>query len=118
MLGHRQELHVREARREDVLGEFMGQLPVVQPFSPRAEVNLVDRQGALVLVHAGTLLEPLLVRPLVPRGVHDGARRWWHLGGEGQGIGFVLPDAVPAQNRELVDGAVAKPGHEQLPDPG
>ncbi len=63
-------------------------------------------------------LHPLRVVPLVPcRGDHrSGGRR--DLGGEGHRVGLLPPDAVLPEDLELVSGALADPGHEQLPDAG
>ena len=58
------------------------------------------------------------VAPLVPGGVHDGGGGGRGLGQAGHGVGLAVPLAVRAADVELVAGAVAGSGHEDLPDPG
>ena len=118
MLGDRQELHVGEASVEDVLGEFVGELAVVEPRPPRAEVHLVDRERTLVLVGLRATLQPGVVAPGVVGGVDHRAGGRRDLRGERERVGLLAPHAVAAEDVELVDGAVADVGDEQLPDAG
>ncbi len=72
MLGHRQELDVSEALRQNVFGELVGELAITQAGSPRTEVHL---EGAHRLEHrvlGGSLGQPVGVIPGVVRGEHSG----------------------------------------------
>ncbi len=118
VLGHRQELHVGEAQARDVVGQLVGELEVGQAGPPRAQVHLVhaDRLADLLAPLAGG--QPLGVAPLVPGGVDDRRGRGRPLGQVGHGVGLAPPLPVRPADVELVPGAVAHVGHEQLPDPG
>src|SRR3712207_7552240 len=48
MLGQRQELDVGEPRRDHVVDELVGHLPVGEALAPRAGVHLVDAHRPLV----------------------------------------------------------------------
>src|SRR4029077_561602 len=61
--------------------------------------------------------EPLLIAPGVFGGEHDRRRLGRVLGAAGQGAGLAPPPPFRAADVELVVGAVADAGHEQLPDP-
>jgi hypothetical protein len=76
---HRQQLHVGEAHVVHVGRELVGELEVgerailVRIAPPRAEVHLVDRDGAALMVARAALLVPVGVAPLV-RGLMDDRR--------------------------------------------
>src|SRR5215831_16771433 len=61
--------------------------------------------------------QPLLVAPGVARGEHDRRGGGRMLGAAGHGVGLAPPPPVGAADVELVAGAVADSGHEQLPHP-
>ena len=123
---HRQQLDVREAHVARVGRELVGQLEVVQRAvvlervqPPRAEVDLVDRHRARPAARlASRCASHSLVAPLVRRAVDDrrGLRR--HLGGERERVGLQPDLAVLREDLELVVGALADVGQEQLPDAG
>ena len=115
MLRDRQELHMGEAHLGDVGGELDGQLPVVQALAPGAEVHLVDRHGRAERIAGPATTQPAIVLPLVSAGEDHRAGRGGHLGGEGEGVGLLAPDAVLAEDGELVDGAIADGRDEELP---
>ena len=118
VLGHRQQLDVREAGLVEVLDEFVGQFAVGQPGLPRTEVHLVDAHRLGVRLALGPVGQPLLVLPDVPGLVDDRRGGRWDLGPEGQRVGLLPPPAVPPEHAELVAGAGADVRHEQLPHPG
>ena len=118
MLGDRHQLDVGEAQVPYVVGQLLGQLAVRQPRAPGREMDLVHRERRLVHRRVRAFRQPLLVVPLVVRGVHDrgGARR--NLGAAGQRVGAQGLGAVGAGDVELVQLALADAGHEQLPHAG
>ena len=118
VLGHRQELDVREAELADVVDELVGELAVGQALPPRAEVHLVDAHRRGERVGRRAALQPVAVVPLVGRGEHHrrGGRR--DLGPERHRVGLLPPHAVAAEDLELVVGAVADVRDEQLPHAG
>ena len=120
---HRQQLDVGEAHVLRVGGELVRQLEVgeraaalvrVQP--PRAEMDLVDRDRLVELRRLAAPREPLRVAPLVARLVDHRRRLRRQLGGEGDGIGLEPDLARLREDLELVVGAVADAGEEELPD--
>ena len=117
MGGDGEELHVGEALVDDVRRELLGELAIVQAGTPRAEVHLVDRHGLTQRVRARTSRHPRRVLPVVVGCVDHGSGGRRDLGGEGEGVGLLAPDTVGSENRELVDGAVADIGDEDLPCP-
>ena len=112
-----EELHVGEALVDDVRRELLGELAIVQAGTPRAEVHLVDRHGLTQRVRARTSRHPRRVLPVVVGGGDHGSGGRGHLGGEGEGVGLLAPDAIGSENRELVDGAIADIGDEDFPSP-
>ena len=118
VLGHGEELHVGETGLLDVGHELVGQAPVAQPLTPGADVHLVDAHGTRVGVSGGALGHPLLVAPLVEAVGHHARRGRGHLGGAGQRVGLLVPGAVVEAQLELVAGAHAHTGDEQLPHAG
>ena len=128
VLADRQELHVGVAQVADVVPERLAELPVgEEPVAllgdapPRAQVDLVDRDGRVERVPARALGRPGAVVPGVPveRGHDRGGARLLDLELEGEGIRLqgeqrpVLP-----QDLELVAAPLAEPGNEELPDAG
>jgi hypothetical protein len=115
VLGERHELDVGEAELADVLDQLVGQVAVVEPRTPRADVQLVDAHRAGVDVVLGAGGHPGVVGPGVG-GLGDhraGERR--HLGGAGHRVRALDPDVVGGKHLVLVD-AVRDAGHEELPD--
>ena len=117
VLGDRQELDVGEPQGADVADQLVGQLAVAQPLPPGAEVHLVDAHRLVVQVLGGPRGDPLLVAPDVVRLHHHRRRRGRDLGAVGHRVGLLPPRSVPAEDLQLVPGAGADPGDEQLPDP-
>ncbi len=118
VLGHRQELHVREAHVTHVLHELGRQLLVRQSGTPRAEVHLVGAHRRLHRVALGPPAHPLVVLPGVLGPVDDRGRGGRALGAAGHRVGLGPPDGVRAQDRELVVLTHPDPRDEQLPHPG
>ncbi len=124
VLHDRQELDVGEARLLDVVGEERGHLPVGQPAvallghaAPGAEVDLVDRDGAVEPVRAGPARHPVGVAPLVVEVPDDrgGARRG--LGEEAERVGLLGDGAADLRGDVvLVERALAEARDEALPD--
>ncbi len=126
MLADRQQLDVGVAQVADVVPQRLAQLPVgEEPVAllgdapPRAQVDLVDRDGRVERVPARPLGHPAAVAPGMPveRGHDRRGARLLDLELEGEGIGLqgeqrpVLPEDL-----ELVAAPLAEPGNEQLPD--
>ena len=118
VLCHREELHVGKALLDHVGGELGRELPVVEARPPGSEMHFVDRHRRLELIRGGAGDKPVGVVPCVITGEHDRAGGRRHLGGECEGVGLLAPDAVAAEDGELVDGAVADARDEDLPDTG
>ncbi len=116
MLGHRQELHMREAHLGHVVGQLAGELGVGQARPPRTQVHLVDahRAGQQVQFRPGR--QPRRVGPLIDRARHHrrGGRRL--LCPVGHRVGLGLPGPVRSADVVLVAGAGSDARHEQLPD--
>ena len=125
MLHDRQQLDVREAEVERVVGELLRELAVgeravvlerVAP--PRAEVHLVDRHRLAVGLSRAAAREPLVVAPAVLGHVDDrrGLRR--HLRRERERVRLQLDRAVRLDDLELV--ALPRLGalDDGLPDAG
>ena len=107
---------MREAEREDVLGELVREVAVRQADAPRAEVDLVDAHGRGVRVAGGAPGDPLLVAPdeaLLDDDRRGGGR---DLGAARQRVGLLPPRAVLAEDLELVAGTRADARGEDLPD--
>ena len=117
VLRHRQQLDVREPELDDVIAQLLGELPVVQPGPPRAEVHLVDAASA-PRRHCGRLAlgDPLVVVPGVVRSGHDRRRRGRRSVANAIGSAFSCQVPSLAEHPELVAGAGGDAGHEQLPD--
>ncbi|CAB4930120.1 unannotated protein [freshwater metagenome] len=118
MLGNGQELDVREAGGADVLRELDCELTIGEPLPPGAEMHLVDAHGPPVGVVRGTVREPCVVLPAMSRREDDRAVRGWDLGRERVRVGLLAPGTVTSEDLELVGGAIADAGDEQLPDAG
>ena len=118
VLGHRHELHVREARLLEVGDQLVGEAPVSQALLPGTHVDLVDRHGPLVRGTGGTRVHPFLVLPVVEVVGDDrgGGRR--DLRGPRQRIGLLEPVATRALDLVLVAGAHTDAGDEDLPHAG
>ena len=79
MLHHRHQLHVGISHPEYVIGQIIGQLPVVQELGtgnrpsasvqrrllplPGTQMHLVDGHGTLLQVLSGPLHHPVIIRP-------------------------------------------------------
>ena len=101
MLGHRQQLDMGEALRNNVFGELFGQFAVAQSGPPRTEVHLVGAHRREHRVLCGAPGHPVPVAPGVvgdehPRG---GLRR--HLGGEGERVGRSVTEPSTPCTRNL-----------------
>ena len=118
MLGHRQELDVREPEVGDVGGQFDRELPVGQAGPPRAEVDLVDRHRAGQRLPDRAVGQPVVVLPFVGGLVHDRGGGGRQFGVGRHRVGLVPPHAVGPADGVLVRAARADAGDEQLPDPG
>jgi hypothetical protein len=114
---------MREAEVGRIREQLVGQLPVAEQAvrlagipAPAAEVDLVDRHrpGQRLLGRAG--VEPVLVAPDMV-GLRDDRRRSRRdLGFEGERIGLHAKLAGRGPDLELVAGAFADVGQEELPD--
>src|SRR6185437_390808 len=82
-----------------------------------AEVHLVHADRLAGPLPTATRGQPVLVAPGVAGGVHQRCGGGWLLGAAGHRVGLAPPSPVGAADVELVVGAVADVGHEQLPDP-
>ena len=126
VLHDRQQLDVGEAETGDVLDELRREVAVAEHLArivgrapPRAEVHLVHRHRRVERVARRPRRHPLVVAPLVVELPDDGRGQRRLLGAERQRIGLL--DAVAAvvrDDRVLVARAVARAGHEALPDAG
>jgi pyruvate/2-oxoglutarate dehydrogenase complex dihydrolipoamide acyltransferase (E2) component len=124
MLGHGEELDVREPEGAAVRDELLGRLTVAEPCPvlvphPRSEMDLVDghRRPIRIALRAGA--HPLAVRPRVRRWVPNSRRRLGpDLHREREGVGLEPQRAVAAQDLELVELAHADARDEELPDAG
>ena len=124
VLHHRHQLDVREAEVEHVVGQLVGELEIREAAvalervqAPRAEVHLVDRDGAAPEVGDRAAREPVVVRPLVLRPEDDRGVLGRHLGAERVGVDLEQEPAVLRADLELVVRARLELGDEQLPDP-
>jgi hypothetical protein len=123
VLHERQELDVREAVRERVLGQARRELAVRERApalvrDPRegARVHLVDRDRRGVPVALAALATPLLVAPAVAVLRDDRGGGWRCLVEPRERVGLL--ERPPARlNAQLVERALADAGHERLPDP-
>ncbi len=116
VLGDRQDLDVREAELGDVVRELVGELGIGQPGPPRAEVHLVHAHRLAQRIPAGPGGQPVIVAPLVAGLADDGCGVRRRLRQRRHRVGLALPGAVRPADLELVPGALADPGHEDLPD--
>ena len=122
-----QQLDVREAHLLDVVGELRSRLgpgqraiALLHHAPPRADVHLVDGDGAPQRVRGRERLPRFRVLPLIPvERVHDRCRLRRRFGAEGEGVR--LEEARPAAagaDLELVARARTHLRNEQLPDAG
>ena len=122
VLGHRQQLDVREAEAAAMLDELLGRLSVPEPrpvgvAHPRAEVDLVGRHRRPIRIGLGSPAHPVVIGPCIDRWIPDARRRLRSdLHGEGERIGLQAQLAVVAEHLELVELADADAGDEDLPD--
>ena len=79
MLHHGHQLDVREAEIAAVRAELLRQLQIRESLPPGAEMHLVDRDRARVVVLCASFLNPAFVLPLVLRAVDDRRRLRRHL---------------------------------------
>ena len=114
---HRHELDVGEAEVVRVGDELLGELLPAEPQPPRLGMHLVRRDRLLQRIEGAAALEPVVVRPLVPRAVDARCRLRRHLGVEGEGIGLEAQLPVGAVHLVLVGVALGGLGHERGPDP-
>jgi hypothetical protein len=124
VLHHRQQLDVREAEVGDVVGELVAELlvreravPVGRVAAPRAEMDLVDRDGRAQRIGRRAPVQPLLVAPDVLRIPDHGRIRRRHLGVERDRIALQAQAAVLRADLELVLRPLVHARDEQLPDP-
>ncbi len=125
VLGHGQQLDVREAEVRRVRAELLGDLAVAQEAAgraaaPRAEMNLVDRHRLAQPVPLRSLAHPFAVRPreraLLRR---DRRRRRPVLEQRTERVGLEEQLArLAAEDLVLVELAGAQLRNEQLPDAG
>ena len=126
VLGDGHQLDVGEAHRLHVVGQFGGDVAVVQEAlrvvagaHPRAQVAFVDGNGGVQRISLGTDLHPLLVVPFV-REVGDaggGARRFFPR--EAEWVALLEPLAGGAgEDAVLVAIAHRGAGNEAFPDAG
>ena len=124
VLGHREQLDVREPERAAVLDQLLGGLAVAQPRAvgvahPGSEVDLVRRHRRPIRVVLGAAPHPLVVRPWVGRRIPDPRRRLRpDLHAEGEGVGLQPQRPVAAEDLVLVELAGANAGDEDLPYAG
>ena len=120
MLADRHELDVGEPEIAGVGGKLVGQLRVAElspPIcpSPRAQVHLVDADGAVQRVALRALRHPVVVSPPKPEIPDLGCGLGWRLVVKAEWVRLV--DPVPAVAYVvLVRGGVAGLGDEALPD--
>ncbi len=81
-------------------------------------MHLVDAHRRRGPLGGLALRDPVVVFPLVGRAGDDRRRRRRQLGAERHRVGLFVPVPVGAEDPELVAGARADAGHEQLPDAG
>ncbi|MCW2609271.1 MAG: hypothetical protein JWM15_517 [Cryptosporangiaceae bacterium] len=118
VLGHRQQLDMREAGLLQVLHQLVGEFHVAESGPPGAEVHLVRAHRRGVPLGRRAAGEPLGVGPGVVRRGHHGRGRRGVLGGERQRVRLLAPHPVGAEDAELVLRALADAGDEQLPHAG
>ena len=120
VLRHRQQLDMGEPQLGDVVDQRGGELAVAQTRLPGREVHLVGAHRPGVGLALRALGQPGGVVPGVVAACqrdHRG-RGGWDLGGERHGVGLVDDGTVRSGDAELVAGAQAQSGDEDLPHAG
>src|SRR5262249_1640261 len=120
----RQQLDVREAHLDHVVGQWLGQLAVAErPVAirllapPRADVNFVNGQGPSSQIGRRPRLEPTPIAPTEPRKVMNyRCVRRGNLGAERKWVRFEQRRAALPPNLKFVASSIADLGDEQLPD--
>src|SRR5712692_3179531 len=126
VLHHRQQLNVRVAHLLHVWDQRVGQLAVAQPAvalfpdaAPRAQVDLIDRNGRLEPVGSLPRGHPGFVAPRVAVDIGDDRSALWpQLRVERVRVGLQHQAAQPRADLELVDYSLVQARNKQLPDPG
>ncbi len=126
MFHDRHEFHVGKAQALDVFGQEGGQFAVGEEAvvlfrhpAPGAQVDLVDRHGAVQGIGPVAAGHPVAVFPGVVQVPDDGGGAGRAFVGKGEGVGLVHPvGAVLGGHVVLVQGARAQVGDEALPDAG
>ena len=113
VLHDRQELDVGEAHVPDVFGEDGGHLAVgeravalLRDAAPRAQVDLVDRDGGGEGVGRAAAGHPVGVAPAVVEVPDDGGRARGRLGVDAEGIGLLGAGAVRGGDGIFVERAL------------
>ena len=122
VLAHGQQLDMGEAALHAVVGQLDGQLAVTEDVAvgapaPRAEMHLVDRDGAVEQGLGCPLGEPRLISPLVGAPLHDAGGLRRRLRRPGQRVRLEDPPPIGADDPEFVPGSGSDAGDEELPDP-
>ena len=116
MLHHGHELDVGEAHLDDVGGELLGELEIAQARAPGPQMDFVRRHRGVVGIGLRARRHPVGVAPGVVGREHHRGRGRRVLGVTGEGVCLGAPHAIATEHGELVAGAGADVGDEQLPD--
>ena len=117
-----QQLDVREAQLAGVRRQLRRQLPVGQPATaffrqahPRAEMNLVDRNGPGAPAMLASFFQPLAIAPVVVQVPHYRGRARRQFGVKRKRVSFLHHLAGRSAQPELVIGSAQDGGHKRFP---